>query len=92
MYAEYREAWNDLIAPGADFEIAVTDIRVNPTKIYANAPQNMRDVFMGSAQFADQDYLVYEDERLTYAQAHAQVQAIGAWLISKALNQATESP
>jgi hypothetical protein len=38
LYAEYREVWNELIAPGADFEIAVVDILGNPTRTYANAP------------------------------------------------------
>jgi len=83
LYAQYKEAWNDLIAPGADFEINTTSVRDVPIRTYANAAPNMRDVFMSSIQFADRDYLVYQDERLTYGQAHAQVQAIGAWLIEQ---------
>ncbi len=80
LYEEYKKTTQALTAPGADFEIAVQQIRGNPTRIYANAPANMRDVFLSSAQYGDQDYLVYEDERLTYAEVHERVKNIGAWL------------
>ncbi len=80
MYEEYQNIWQSLIAPGAEFEIAVKEIRGNPTRIYANAPGNMRDVFLSSAQFGDNDYLVYEDERLTYKEVHTRVKQIAAWL------------
>ena len=83
MYAQYREVWDELIAPGGDFEIAVIDIRGNPTRTYATAPANLRDVFLSTAQYGERDYLVYEDERLSYAEAHAQVRNIAGWLISQ---------
>ena len=35
------------------------------------------------AAYADREYLVYEDERLTYAQAHDRVNALGNWLIAQ---------
>ena len=36
-----------------------------------------------SAAFADREYLVYQDERLTYGEAHAQVNAIAGWLVEQ---------
>jgi long-chain acyl-CoA synthetase len=83
LYAEYREVWDELTSAGGDFEIAVVDIRGNPTRTYANAPANMLGVFMSSAQYAERDYLVYEDQRISYAEAHAQVLSIGLWLIQQ---------
>ncbi len=83
LYEQYQEIWNALTAPGADFEIAVENIRGNPTRVYANAPANLRDVWLSTAQFGDADYLVYDDERITYAQAHAQVASIAQWLIAQ---------
>ncbi len=80
MYEQYQEVWNALTADGADFEIAVEDIRGNPTRTYKNAPGNLRDVWASSIQFGDADYLVYEEERLTYAEAHAQVASVAQWL------------
>ena len=68
MYQEYKDTWAELIAPGADFEIAVQEVRGVPIRTYANAAQNLRDLWLSTQAFADRDYLVYEDERITYAQ------------------------
>ena len=46
MYQEYKETWNELIAPGADFEIAVKEVRGVPIRTYANAAQNLRDLWL----------------------------------------------
>ena len=43
----------------------------------------MRDVWASSLPFAEREYLVYENERLTYAQAHNQVASITAWLLEQ---------
>ncbi len=83
MYAEYREAWNELTAPGAVFAIEVKNIRGIPMRTYANAPANVRDVWLSTAQFAEREYLVYDNERITYGEAHAQVRAIGLWLLEQ---------
>ena len=83
MYQEYKETWAELIAPGADFEIAVKEVRGVPIKTYANAAQNLRDVWLSTQAFAERDYLVYEDERITYAQAHEQVASLAHWLIAQ---------
>jgi long-chain acyl-CoA synthetase len=80
MYDQLREVWNELTAPGAQFEIVEVEVRGNRIRSYANAPRNLRDVWLSSHQFAERDYLVYHDERLTYADAHRQVAAVGAWL------------
>ena len=83
MYQEYKETWAELIAPGADFEIAVKEVRGVPIRTYANAAQNLRDVWLSTQAFAERDYLVYEDERITYAQAHEQVASLAHWLIAQ---------
>jgi long-chain acyl-CoA synthetase len=83
MYQEYKETWNELIAPGADFEIAVKEVRGVPIRTYANAAQNLRDLWLSTQAFADREYLVYEDERITYAQAHEQVASLANWLIAQ---------
>jgi len=80
MYQQLREVWNELIAPGAPFEITEVAVRGHTVKAYANAPPSLRDVWQGSAAFAEREYLVYGDERVSYAQAHALVAAIANWL------------
>jgi len=83
LYADYQDVWKTLTAPGGDFEIVTQELRGYPIRAYANAPHSLRDVFLSSAQYADRDYLIFNEERLTYTQAHDQVRSIGLWLISK---------
>ena len=47
---------------------------------YVRAPANLKVVWAATAQYGDRDYLVFEDERISYRQAHAATRAIGAWL------------
>ncbi|MCZ6656520.1 MAG: class I adenylate-forming enzyme family protein [Gammaproteobacteria bacterium] len=80
MYDQLREVWTELTAPGAPFEITEVEVRGITIKTYATAPSSLREVWLSSSQFADRDYLVYEDERWTYAEAHRDVAAVANWL------------
>ncbi|MBV8594313.1 MAG: acyl--CoA ligase, partial [Caulobacteraceae bacterium] len=79
-YAELKRAWAELTAPGAPFEIDTLDIRGAPARCYRNTPRSVRELWLSTRQFADRDYLVYQNERLTYAEAHARVDAVAGWL------------
>ncbi|HEY3951654.1 class I adenylate-forming enzyme family protein [Phenylobacterium sp.] len=79
-YAELEKAWGALTAAGSAFEIAEIEVRGVTLKSFKNAPPNVRALWLSTAQFAERDYLVYGDERITYAQAHQQVAAIANWL------------
>ena len=83
MYAELRQAWADLIAPGAPFEVRRVEVRGQSLLAFANAPRSLRDVWVASAAHADRDYLVYGDERWTYAEAHRDVASLAAWLVAR---------
>ena len=83
MYQDYRAAWTQLTAPGADFEVVTTNVRGVDIRTYANAPGSLRDLWLSTAQFADRDYLVYNDERLTYGEAHQRVASLANWLIDQ---------
>ncbi len=87
MYKELRESWGELTAPGQMFEIAEVEIRGQKLKSFANAPGNLRDMWLMSAGHGDADYLVYQDERWTYNQAHEQVNRIASWLVDNGVNQ-----
>ena len=82
-YAELKQAWAELTASGAPFEIAPIEVRGQTIRSFKNAPPSVREIWLSTAQFADRDYMVYQDERLTYGQAHAQVGAIAAWLFAQ---------
>lgn len=79
-YKELKQAWSELIAPGAPFEIQEVEVRGVRLRAYKNTPPNIRALWLSTAAYGEREYLVYQDERITYAQAHAQVNAIAAWL------------
>ena len=83
LYEELKTAWGELTAPGAPFETAVIEVRGAPCRTYKNGPPNIRALWLSTAAYGTRDYMVYEGERLTYAEAHAQVNAIAAWLASQ---------
>ena len=79
-YKELKTAWAELTAPGAPFEIETIEVRGNKIRSYKNALPNVRALWLSTVPFAEREYLIYQDERMTYAQAHAQVNAVAAWL------------
>ncbi|MEM7410033.1 MAG: class I adenylate-forming enzyme family protein [Myxococcota bacterium] len=81
MYAELREVWQELTGPGGPFEIGRVDVRGDALLAYANAPGSLRDLWLAAGAHGDADYLVYEDERWTYADAQRDVRAIARWLV-----------
>jgi long-chain acyl-CoA synthetase len=87
MYKELQQVWEELTAPGEMFEVTTVDVRGHELKVFANATNSLRDIWATSAGHADKDYLVYQDQRWTYAQAHADVNAIAAWLVANGVRQ-----
>ncbi len=62
------EANAALTAPGQIFEMEEIDIRGVPTRTWKNAPPSLRAVFDMSAGHGDATFLVYEDERTSFAE------------------------
>jgi long-chain acyl-CoA synthetase len=86
-YKELKKAWGELTAPGAPFEIETLTVRGAPMRSYKNMPRTVRELWLASAQFADREYLIYQEERMTYGEAHRQVGAIGAWLAGRGVTR-----
>ena len=82
-YAELNRAWAELTAPGAPFEIVTQEVLGAPIRTFRNAPPNVKALWLSTVQFAERDYLVYGDERITYGEAHRQVASIANWLMSR---------
>lgn len=64
----YDEARAHLLAPGQLFEIEDVEVRGRWLRAWKAAPQSLRSVLDLSLSYGDADYLVYEDERTTYAE------------------------
>ena len=66
-----------LTSPGSLFETSSKVIRGIEFDVFTNAPNDMRDYFVVSnAHFADNEFLIYEDERLTYGEVHQKTIAL----------------
>src|ERR1700733_15730795 len=57
-----------LTAPGQLFEMEALDIRGVPTRTWKNAPPSLRAIMDMSLAHGDATFLVYEDERTTFAE------------------------
>ncbi|MDE2355251.1 MAG: acyl--CoA ligase, partial [Alphaproteobacteria bacterium] len=86
-YRELKAAWAELTGPGAPFEIVRTHVRGQDILTYRHAPPNVRALWLSTAAFAEREYLIYEDERITYAMAHQRVAAIAAWLTARGVTR-----
>jgi acyl-CoA synthetase (AMP-forming)/AMP-acid ligase II len=71
-----RAALQELTGPGAPFEVGTIEVRGVPVKAFTAAPANLRVIWEMSAAHADKTYIVYEDERYTYGEIHAQVRSL----------------
>jgi long-chain acyl-CoA synthetase len=84
-YAELRRAREELTGPGGQFEIVEAEILGQRIRTFKNAPASVREFWLSTAAHGDRTYLVYEGERISYAQAHDQVRAIAAWLAARGI-------
>ena len=73
---DFNEAIASLTVPGGPFGWTVQEVNGVPVRVYDNAIADMRAVWSMSAPHGDKDYLVYGDERYSYAEAHARVRAL----------------
>lgn len=81
-YAELNQAWAELTQPGAPFEIAQVEVDGVSIRTFRNAPPSARALWLSTAAYGARDYLVYQDERITYAEAHKQVASIANWMLA----------
>lgn len=78
----YQAAWDELTGPEGPFAWSVQEVRGVPTRVYDQAPPNMALVWAASIAYAENEYLIYGEERMTYGQAHTQVDALASYLTS----------
>ncbi len=73
-------AWRELTAVGARYEVAGLTVRGHNLRHFVNAPRTVREFWLATTEFGDKDYLVFGEERITYAQAHRLTASVAAWL------------
>lgn len=69
-----------LCAPGAPFEMADATIGGRPTRVWKNAPADLATLARTGRSHGAREFLVYEDERVTYDAWFRAVAALAKWL------------
>ncbi|MGH9214229.1 MAG: class I adenylate-forming enzyme family protein [Acidimicrobiales bacterium] len=77
------ELEQSLTGPGGPFEIVEVEIRGTRTRVWKTAPTSLRDIWDASRAHGDRDFLVYDDERYTYAGTHALVATLARRLVEQ---------
>jgi long-chain acyl-CoA synthetase len=81
MPPTFAEVHETLTGPGALFEIAEKEIRGVRTRIWKNAPASLRIVLEQSRLHGEKTFLVYEDERKSFAEHYAAVATLACRLV-----------
>ena len=79
----WDEAVAEVCGPGGRYELVDGVVDGRPYKLFKNTPPSLRYLFELSSGYGDLDYLVYEDERITFAEAWAKVGAMGHLLVER---------
>lgn len=82
MYAELKKAWGEFTSPGQMFEVQRADVNGVGILSYVHAPNSLRDLWLASAGHGESDYLIYQDERISYTEAHRRVASVAHALAS----------
>jgi len=78
-----KAAWDELTGPGGQFEMVDAEILGNPMRVFKNAPPSMRFVWELARGYGERDYVVYEDERYTYADIDVRIRALAHALVDR---------
>lgn len=73
-------AQSQLMAPGAPFEIEHKQVNGQTLSVYRNAPVNLAQVINDSRRTDEQNFLVYQQQRLSYKTFFQKVDSLASYL------------
>jgi long-chain acyl-CoA synthetase len=79
----WEEAVAALTAPGEPFAMREAEIGGQKYEVFEQTPPSLRSIFDGARERGDEVFLVYEDERWSFADVMARVDEIGHLLASR---------
>ena len=79
----FEEACAAATGPDGPFPIVEQEVRGVRVPVFKNAPPSLRHLFGVARTRPDEDFLVYEDERWTFGDAMARVDATAALLVER---------
>ena len=82
-----QEAIAELTADGMPLELQTVEVHGNPLRVFKNAPDSLRDVWLLASKQGEAPYSIYEDKVLTYGDAQRQVVSVAAWLTAQGVKK-----
>src|SRR3712207_4961769 len=79
----WDEAVAEVCGPGGRYELVDGEVDGRLYKLFKNTPPSLRFLFELASGYGDLDHLVYEDERITFAESWQRVGAMGALLVDR---------
>jgi long-chain acyl-CoA synthetase len=76
-----QQALATLTAPGQPYELQTREVNGRALRLFVNAPASLRQLFEDTA--SDQPFLVYQDERLSFAQTRQRAAALASVLVTR---------
>ena len=73
--ADVREIEARITGPGGLFEVVTEDVRGAAMRVFKNRTRSLRALLEASRAHGDKEYIVYQDERISYAQHFARAAA-----------------
>ena len=67
---QWQQAWQQLIAPGAPFEVAGAD---SGSRHFRNAPAHLVEAVQAGRAFAERPFLHWQEQRLSYGEFYQAV-------------------
>ncbi len=75
---QWQGAWQQLIAPGSPFEVVASE---EGARYFRNAPANLVEAVQAGRAFAERPFLVWQDQRLSYAEFYQAADRLTAHLV-----------
>jgi len=85
MYAELARVRAELCEPGQLFEMEEVEVGGLTLRAWKHAAPDLRQFWLQTAGHGDKDYLVYNDERMSYTRAHETVARIARWMVDNGI-------
>ena len=79
----YEEAAAAVTGPGERFEIETIDVGGVRVKAFKHAPRSLREIFATARDQGDETFLVYEDERWSFAEVITHIDALASLLVER---------
>ena len=80
-------SWDDAVravtGPGQIFELVDADVRGVPMQVFRHAPASLGGLFANARTYGDRTFLVYEDERLSFAEVADRIDGLAHALVHR---------